>query len=254
MSDFSKVSLGFAEFVSQLLHETYDASLSAQNYQLEKHSELEKALSLSTEKFIESYVSDEEIKEKEHEVFGGELQRGMPLNEEQVTIVEEYIPDYKELKILEGNKITGENMDLLRTIAPDMIVEERKDKLQNMLRTYEGARLVIDSGEIRAKLELSNLTESTSGGSANTRSATTSSRVAAPTEKQVTPTKEQFVQQSAVNQAPSLPVKNVPDPDSNQNIVIVDKKSVIGGKDYQAVIPNLRMVAAPVKATSTSSL
>ena len=60
-TDFSKISLGFAEFVSQLMYETFDAILDSQNYQLNKYLELESALNTPNSFFVDKYISEEEF-------------------------------------------------------------------------------------------------------------------------------------------------------------------------------------------------
>lgn len=73
MEDFKEVSLGFAEFVSQLIQETFDAVLSSQNYQLEKYAELEAKMNLPNNVFAEYYITNEQIETKNWSISGLKL-------------------------------------------------------------------------------------------------------------------------------------------------------------------------------------
>ena len=104
MEDFKEVSLGFAEFVSQLIQETFEAILSSQNYQLEKYLEIESKLNLPNEKFIEEFITVEQIDNKEILFFGFELVKQMKIDD---GLKEFIIKEFGEsTKIVHKGKLT----------------------------------------------------------------------------------------------------------------------------------------------------
>jgi len=113
MSQFDEVDLGFAEFVSNLIEETFDATLSAQQHQHEKYAEMISSLALDDLDFYEECIANSDAEE-----------------------------GLSELEKIELAKL-------------------RKTLLNALIEKGEMPRLIVDSGEIRAKLELSNLYEIT---------------------------------------------------------------------------------------------
>ena len=140
-NNFEKVSLGFAEFVSQLLHETFDAVLSAQNYQLEKYSEFEKALSLSNQQFKELYISDDEIKEKEIEIFGVSIKEKIQITNNLLTSIKRIIKDFDQEKAVEKNKLTNFGVTILEQKVIELIVDEKKEPIFMASIVIEGTTI-----------------------------------------------------------------------------------------------------------------
>ena len=70
MQNIQEVSLGFAEFVSQLIQETFEAILSSQNYQLERYAELQGRLNLPNEAYRTAYNIDDKVGERVQQYFG----------------------------------------------------------------------------------------------------------------------------------------------------------------------------------------
>ena len=81
MSEFKQVSLGFAEFVGQLLNETFEATLEAQQHQLRRVAELEAALTLPDELFLHLHVDQDTVLEKEMAIAGAPIARQMLLHD-----------------------------------------------------------------------------------------------------------------------------------------------------------------------------
>ena len=75
--EFTQVSLGFAEFVGQLLHETFEAVIGAHTHQAERTAQMQSALALSTEEFRVRFVTEEELKQTEIGLFAEPLIPGM---------------------------------------------------------------------------------------------------------------------------------------------------------------------------------
>jgi hypothetical protein len=90
-NDFSKVSLGFAEFVSQLIHETFDAILDSQNYQLDKYNELESALNTPNSLFMNKYISKEEYIEFQISFLGFAPEKSIHLTQANIDLINSII-------------------------------------------------------------------------------------------------------------------------------------------------------------------
>jgi hypothetical protein len=261
-NDFSKVSLGFAEFVSQLLHETFDAVLSAQNYQLEKYSEFEKALSISNEKFKELYLSDADIKSKEIEIFGVALAEKMIISDVLIAVITGTVKDFDQAKAISNNTLTKFGFDISQQAVLSAIVEEKKGNLRHLINNSEMVRLMVDSGEITAKMELSNLYQNTANESTSTISndplkiPSTPPHPPLPEKKATasTPGLTPLATGSKIFDLKGIKVSEVLDPVSKQKTLLIDKSSIKNNVVVSNLIPKFRLVATPAQITSNSNL
>ena len=260
MAEFSKVSLGFAEFVSQLLHETFDAVLSAQNYQLEKYSALEKALGISTRDFRESFVNDDEIKEKEVELFGAPLSENMIIPDDLLSRVKELVPDFgpeMQDKAIRKGKLTSYGVTLFADVPLESLVAEKKGEIRQLVNHSDMVRLIVDSGEIRAKLELTNLYQST-----DTEPVRDDDPKKEPPPELSDPPGKGATVKPASGATPTLKrqglkeikMKEIEDPVSKQKTLIIDKASVQKSATFAGSMPNVRLIATPATSTSNSNL
>lgn len=282
MSDFSKVGLGFAEFVSQLLQETFDATLSAQNYQVEKYLELEKALSLSENLFKERYLTDEDISAAELEVFGVSLQNQMTLNDDLLSIIKEIAEDSEEItasEIVSQNKLTSRGFDFLNEYIVSVLIETRKSNIQEMINRNDMARLVVDSGEINTKLEFSNVSLGSGGPvpvpSPQRNIAPTAGRTPQPvqqpsdvpiiapgdpTDRFPTPDliddrlPDQPVRASASGLTPRVKTRELIDPETNERTILLEKDTLEQPDKISSVLPGVRLIARPIRSNSSSNI
>lgn len=254
MNSFSEVGLGFAEFVAQLLNETFDSVLTSQNYQLEKYIELENAKNLSNERFFALYLDDSVLSERELDIFGLALQAKMHLSPTILAILDDIFGT--EIKgIVEKDHLTEQGYQEVKAFLLETVVEERKAMIDTLLGKMELARLVVDSGEIKAKLELSNLYEedsSTTAAGAGRKKATPKRSIKRPT---TDPTKlTQATPDNLTNIIRNIDIKQYVDPTTQLKTLIVDKASIADGTPVKALIPDVRVIAKPVKMTSSSNL
>ena len=243
-NDFSKVSLGFAEFVSQLLHETFDAVLSAQNYQLEKYSEFEKALSISNESFKVLYVTDGELESRETELYGSLLTANMSVDASFIITLQKNNGNIDIQQAVVNNKLTGYGLDAARSAISDLVVNEKKAKLRQLIDHSQMVRLMVDSGEIKAKLELSNLYEQQEQA---TKTVAPLKNLPAGQPLKIVKEQMQFIPKGR-------PAREYVDPVSKQKILLVDRTALLESQAASSIIPRLRLVATPVTSTSSSSL
>ena len=126
MEEIDKVGLGFAEFISQLLHETFEATLSTQQYQAEKYIELSESLNLSVENMFSRYFDDSDISNWIDQTFGHDV-----LNK---AIKSEHIELLNSIGITENlqknRKLSEENKTILISSAKTAIVNKRRELIE----------------------------------------------------------------------------------------------------------------------------
>ena len=244
MEDFKEVSLGFAEFVSQLIQETFEAILSSQNYQLEKYLEIESKLNLPNEKFIKEFINVEQIDNKEVLFFGFKLVKQMKIDD---NLKEFIIKEFGELtNIVYKSKLTVNGYTEIRKFITNLIITEQKDILNHLLNKSNATSLVVDSGEINAKLELSNL-YSNDNTSVNQPKKELKS-------KKIDLRKSKYSDNRIVRENILKPIKitNVFDEKTKISTIFIDKKDIENSNNFS--ISALRLIAKPVKMSSSSNL
>lgn len=271
-TDFNQVSLGFAEFVSKLMHETYDALLSTQDHQLERILDQEEMLRWPAEVFRERCVSDEELAEQEQRWFGMMLAERTPLTpalEEQIRAL---VPE-DQLKAALARPLSKAAIETIRQALTARVVDEHKGRLRARLDVQRSTRLIVDSGEIRAKLELSNLhqSEALAAPRIMTRPGEPSEVRPAPTSEPVQPSEpRQPARPSEVLSTPGdvtltpatlldvarleAPLREIIDPTTKQKILIVDRQALMNQASSSSAMPSVRIVATPARQTSSASL
>ncbi|MBL9008204.1 MAG: hypothetical protein JNJ46_28350 [Myxococcales bacterium] len=266
-TDFHQVSLGFAEFVSKLLHETYDALLSAQDHQLERILDQEEMLRWPTEVFRERCVRDEDLAAQEQRWFGMMLAERTPLSpalEEQIRAL---VPE-DQLKAALARPLSKAAIETIRKALAARFVEEQKQRLRALLDVQRSTRLLVDSGEIRAKLELSNLRQSETPGSpqgaTQPRVEPSEARPASPSEpRQPVPPSEVLTSPAEAPHVSAalldstrreLPLREIIDPTTQQKILIVDRRALMSLSGRASAMPSVRLIATPARQSSSAAL
>ncbi len=239
MADFQYVSLGFAEFVGQLLTETFEATVNAQQYQLRRYAELQAAIDLPDEQFLQQYIDPQFVLAREVQIAGAPLARQMPLSSDRQALILELTEEFEDESVIFKNRLTNYGFDALRQVVDAQLVNEQKATLQALLSRLEQARLVVDSGEITAKLELHSLyqnTTSTNSSDGKMPLADIKKRVAAD---------YQTVQMTGI--------KELVDADTQQKTLLVDAAALDKQLAATADSP-LRITARPLPASTSSSV
>lgn len=256
-NDFSKVSLGFAEFVSQLIHETFDAILDSQNYQIDKYLGLEKALNTANIEFAKKYLSPEEINEHILDEVGFELKANMILTDEQIVSLS-YILSEIESKEVIKSKLNKIQYDEIYNHLLEVLINTKKSKLQMFVERPELARLFVDSGEIKAKLNLFCLNEEIQPISKPVSKATTNPKL----KKETIPINEKisfevkkldFSKIQILGKTTTVMAKEVIDKETGLKTILIDKES-IKNKEINFNIPTTRIVANPINSSSSSTI
>ncbi|MEO0580659.1 MAG: hypothetical protein AAF135_00420 [Bacteroidota bacterium] len=222
---FEKVSLGFAEFVSQLLQETYDSILSAQNHQLERLVEMDRALNMPTDRFIDRYLSEAQVEAKMEDVFGEVLKAQMRVSKALQATIEAQVDSLKG--IVNAGKLTNAGFAQLFQFIQEMLVEEQKGILETVLNRIDSTQLIVDSGEITAKLELSNW-------------------------------EEIIEDQDNLDPTPKIrrPIKTqrFEDPETKRTYLLVDRQELQDMAKTNWVIPRTRLTVTPLKAQTETNV
>lgn len=255
-TNFEKVNLGFAEFVSQLIHETFDAILDSQNYQLVKYKELETSLNISDDVFRSLYITNDEIVDYQISNFGSELKVGSNETEDIKQLIPQIMGDEKYTDYVGNKKLTAKGVSLLNDYCAGKLVEAKKQQLHALINHSELARLTVDSGEIIAKLELSCLNETIVDDTSN---AKTTKSVPIDKTKEVVADKSKVtirplkVSDILIDKASGIHAKEVVDEETGTKTILIDRKSVLASGILKSDIPTARIVAKPATSTSTST-
>lgn len=254
---FSKVSLGFAEFVSQLIHETFDAILDSQNYQIDKYLGLEKALNTSNTEFEKKYLSPEEIKEHIQTEVGFDLKPNMALTDEQIGTLSFILSEIESKEVMKSrlNKI---QYDEIYKHLVNVLINTKKSKLQMFVERPELARLFVDSGEIKAKLNLFCLNEEVKQTANPVIKTTSNTKIKKETtlisdSVSFEVKKLDFSKLEILGKIPTINAKEVIDKETGLKTILIDKES-IKNKEVDFNIPTTRIVANPINSSSSSSI
>lgn len=156
MQNIQEVSLGFAEFVSQLIQETFDAVLSSQNYQLERYAELQARLDLPNETYRKAYDIDDRLADRIQQYFGAEVDIQRPAPQ---TLIDFFAENFDNTTgfIHPNGRPSNRGIAAVEEFFADLIISEEKNMLAALINGSSVNKLVVDSGEITAKLEISSM-------------------------------------------------------------------------------------------------
>jgi len=107
VSDFQYVSLGFAEFVGQLLTETFEATINAQQYQLRRYAELQAAIDLPDEQFLLQFIDPQLVLTRETLIAGSPIARQMIVPPERQAFILELTEEFEEESVIFKNRLTN---------------------------------------------------------------------------------------------------------------------------------------------------
>jgi len=245
--EISKVSLGFAEFVSQLIHETFDAILSAQNYQLTKFAELEHALQMPDSQFRKNYIAEEAFTAFQQTQLGFIPVLNYSLTTADLQLLQALLPPEELKSAAPKNKLTEAGVRAINAALEAKLVATERSKLTTILNRPELARLLIDSGEIKAKLELFCLNESEE----KKPEAGEEDKLKAmpPIAKTAFSIKD-----LQVNKASELKIREITDNQTQLKTLLLDKASLSTAMLPARPLPATRIVANPIAASTSTTV
>jgi len=167
------VELGFSEFVSKLIADTFEAVVSSSISQEEDWNQLDELLSMEKEVFVSQVVDDEMIKNELIRLFPDEegacaivkdakYTKANPDKEEAEMPPIETLINYKP----KGNKLSQADVDSIRSVVRSLLGEKKYEVLRKVF-SAGATKVVVDAGKINAKLNFNILQESdgSTGGS-----------------------------------------------------------------------------------------
>lgn len=179
MDDFSEVGLDFAGFVGALLDETFEALLQAQHQQVQRYAELRAALDLSDADFAARHLPAGLLDDRAEALIGGWPVVGTALDDPLRTALARLLGDPALDGIVgEDGRLTADGLARIEDAIAARAVADRRAALAAVLGRAEQARLMVDSGEITARLHLSAVME---GGEASPAAPTDEAPIATPT-------------------------------------------------------------------------
>lgn len=250
MSDFQYVSLGFAEFVGQLLTETFEATINAQQYQLRRYAELQAAIDLPDEQFLLQFIDPQLVLTRETLIAGSPIARQMIVPPERQAFILELTEEFEEESVIFKNRLTNYGFEALRAVIDEQLVAEQKASLQALLNRMEQARLVVDSGEINAKLELSSLYQTTTG--ATETAAGNDGKTAVSGVKRLAAS-DAVLNTTLVNSTLSSGVKELVDAETLEKTLFLDGATLDKTLAATADSP-VRISAKPLPSSTSSSV
>jgi len=248
MPDFKEVSLGFAEFVAELIQETFDAVLSSQNYQLERYAEMESKLNLPNSIYIENFISNDEIEARKYEYFGFKIEKQMAVDED----FDNFLSDNFEVeeKLVFNKKLTNAGFNMITEYIGNVMVEEQKAVLNTLINKTNASNIVVDSGEITAKLELANLyTQPNSPATGNIPPPKV-----LPASRGIRKKKSANLDVGLQSYKSNINVIDFKDEQTGKTTVLIDKATVANINAVSLKIPNVRLAVQPAKLSSSSNL
>lgn len=154
----SPVELGFSEFVSKLISDTFDAVITSTISQEDNWTQLKQLLALSPEEFAEQVIDDEMIDNELNRLFpdgsGGTLVvsgarylrrnvRGRTHEQPPINETLGYQP--------RSNKLTDNDVASIRSILKSRLAEKQFELLNKVFSKGQ-TKIVVDAGKINAKL------------------------------------------------------------------------------------------------------
>lgn len=277
MSDYTGVALGFAEFVGQLLTETFEATVKAQHYQIDRYVELQGMLDLPDEEFLARFVEPQAILDREVMLAGAPIARQMHIADEYQQQILELTEEFEDHSVIYRDRLTNYGFEALRRVIDEALVSEQKSQLQILLQRLDQMRLVVDSGEVKAKLQLTNVFQQ---GAVEVGDEVAEKNIAASAGKRVAQTTKEAAtdkaNQAAVNDkstgdssntsampAEEMPpligdklhpgIKTLKDTVTQETVLLFDKELLNKSTAVGSNAP-VRISAKPVSGTSSSEL
>lgn len=250
-TDFSKVSLGFAEFVSQLIHETFDAILDSQNYQLDKYLELDSALNMPTNLYRKKFISNEEFVDFQNSFLGFIPTKYFLLSASNFNLVSSLMESNDLEKAIKKNLLTEFGANILNDLCLLKLVDAKKSKLRTILNHPELTRLIVDSGEIKAKLELFCLNETTELKPVSDK-IPAKSRVI---KDEPVISKTNFdIKEIKLDKKCDIRVKEIFDKQTQLKTLIIDRSTISKANNTINTIPTTRIIANPISSSKTTNI
>ncbi len=149
------VNLGFAEFVSLLVRETFDSIVNSQLEQIIKIEEFNAVLTSNGDSFALQFIKDDDIKSEIEQVFSTDiLSNTIEYSAEEIKEITDLTSEITTADFKNGKMLDSGKSKVVK-YATSRIIERKKAVIQAALMSSLIPKLQIDSGEITAKLTFS---------------------------------------------------------------------------------------------------
>lgn len=250
---YEKVSLGFAEFTAKLIEESFEAILSAQEYQIERYAKLTRAI--NGEENVPGLISSDDVESEIELRFDSPLDEGAVISNKVSQLLTLYSPD---LAIKGGEVLTAEQAQDIRDVVSEALYEEKIGVLSSLLTQTIPPRIMVSEGEITTKLELSNFMPEEvipPAGKADNQKAKPAIRGKAAAKLPLPDVAIANPNDRNFGFFDRIPVQRVTDPDGGK-VIMVGKPTAASNIATQpsVFIPDLRLIAKPATQSSKSSM
>lgn len=154
----SPVELGFSEFVSKLISDTFDAVIVSSINQEENWSNLNKLLSLELSEFADQVISDDEVLQELTGLFpdgegGTQIVPGTLYKRESSRAGNREKPSINTLLGYQpkGRTLSEVDVDYIKQIVKKRLAETHYELLSKMASKGQ-TKVIVDAGKINAKL------------------------------------------------------------------------------------------------------
>jgi hypothetical protein len=254
-NNLNKVSLGFAEFVSQLIQETFDAIIGSQFYQIDKYAELLGVLNTPNNLFRKKYISEEEFINFQETLIGFIVKPSMIIDL-KIESLKIFFQEEVLTKMMLNNKLTEYGFHAIQELCENKLIEDKKNSIRKFINEQNSVRLTIDSGEIKTKLDLFCLNQTSTNEDIKPKKTDTKDVDIKSELQEVNMKKEAFLVKD--NQikigSKSINLQEIIDSETKQKTILIKKQDLISSSDKISSIPTARLVANPLSSSSTTNV
>ena len=155
----SPIELGFTEFVSKLISDTFEAVIASSITQEENWSNLEKLMSLDFDEFAQQIITDDAVTQELINLFptkdgdGTLIVKGADYTRENPKTGEpEKPPIFQTLGYRPRRRVLGpKDIEEIRKIVREMLAEKQLELLSKIFSQGK-TKVIVDTGKINAKL------------------------------------------------------------------------------------------------------
>lgn len=253
-NNLTKVSLGFAEFVSQLIHETFDAILGSQFYQIDKYEELLAVLNTPNNIFRAKLISDDEFKSFQ-EIYLGFIPKLNLVVDTKIEVLKLLFEENVLSEMIANNKLTSFGMQNIESSCENKLIENKKNSIRQFMNEKSGTKLSIDSGEIKTRLDLFCLNQGTKE-EVITQPKSLAKNNLKEMKGNIVISKESFsLKENKLSIGSKfIKIQEIVDKETNLKTVLIKKQDVMSAAKNITSIPSARLVVNPLSSNSTTNI
>jgi hypothetical protein len=253
-NNLTKVSLGFAEFVSQLVHETFDAIVGSQFYQIDKYAELLAVLNTPNNLFRVKYISDEEFKNFQ-EMYLGFIAKSNLVVDTKMEVLKLLFEEIVLSEMIINNKLTGFGLEKIEALCENKLIESKKNSIRQFMNEKNNIKLSIESGEIKTRIDLFCLNEGTQEEAILTPKNLTKNSLK-ENKANIVINKGSFsLKENKLSIGNKyINIQEIVDKETNLTTILIKKQDILAGSKNITSIPTARLVVNPLGSNSATNI